>query len=425
MKKNIYLGLLTALLISIGSIAYAKTTIIPSIIVKEQYNDNIHLSSSNEEDDFITKVIPGVRFEYTPNRSMDINLDYSLRLKYYNKNTELNNTSIKDSQQLRLNAHAKPSNRVFIDVSDTYERVAIDVNRVTAIDNEITNMTDRNTFRFSYSIIVPLTPTFTSTVGYRLTNIWHRDDELVVSYRHQAFLQLRKKTSSKLNEVIEYTYTKYLPDIEGDDDDIDDYDRHQISFGFNYRVTRKFVIKGTVGETVTVTKEEWKTPLSTVTSFWDIETEYDFMNSEETSLDTTFSRTLNDSATAGAFERHNIDFRLASGKVLHLVLNPYYSIQDYSNIERKDEIAGLSVEISRPLTRKLNIEFNGEWEEQKLSLLIEDEDVTIYSLGTVFNYRLSRKIRSSIGYRYNHRDSSDESDDYKNNITWLQVRVNF
>ena len=80
MKKIVCLGFLTAFLISIASITSAKTTISPSIIVKEQYNDNIHLDSSDEEDDFITKVIPGVRFEYTPNRSTDINLEYSVRV---------------------------------------------------------------------------------------------------------------------------------------------------------------------------------------------------------------------------------------------------------------------------------------------------------------------------------------------------------
>ena len=106
------------------------------------------------------------------------------------------------------------------------------------------------------------------------------------------------------------------------------------------------------------------------------------------------------------------------------MVNPFYSKEDYENVDRTDEIAGVRIDISKSLSEILNASLQGMWERQEFQPV--EEEVIRYSIGGTLDYMLSRSITTSVGYRYNNRDSDlDDSDDFHNNIVWLQGKVNF
>ncbi|HDH04483.1 MAG TPA: TIGR03016 family PEP-CTERM system-associated outer membrane protein [Nitrospirae bacterium] len=416
MKKIIYLALLAVFFLSISAPSFAKLTVVPGVSVKEEYNDNIFLDVSSKEDDFITTVSPGVELEYSHGKSLDMRLDYGLNFRFYSDHSNLNDTSIRETQNVEFQSQARPFNRVFIDISDVYDRVPVDVRERFAIDNAYSNMTDRNTFSVSPYMILPLTSTISTTIGYSYSNIWHRAEEPVDSYSHSAFMTIDKRFSSKINAALKYRYLAYRPELSGDGTSVNEYDRHEGSVGIVYQATEGFRINGEVGRSQT----DFQGTDNTKTTFWNIGTDYNFGSSN---IGATYNYSLNDSPISGSFKSSRIDLRLETGRVLRLIVNPYYSSDKYININRKDKITGVAFNISKPLSGKVNASLDAELERQEL--LPEDEKVRRYSLGSSLDYRLSEGITAGIGYRYNERDSDTGADEFQNNIVRLQAKLTF
>jgi hypothetical protein len=62
----------------------------PYISVQEEYNDNINLTNTNKQDDYITTINPGLKYTNMDAASGGVNLDYNLGIVLYGKNSDLN-----------------------------------------------------------------------------------------------------------------------------------------------------------------------------------------------------------------------------------------------------------------------------------------------------------------------------------------------
>jgi hypothetical protein len=419
MKRIIYTGIFVIILIFAVTSSFAKLTITPSLTVKEEYNDNILLTNSDREDDFITTVYPNITIKYSPNKSLDLDLDYGLNFKFYSQHSELNNTSIRETQEMKLKAQIRPLSRIFIDIFDLYRRVPIDLRRKIALENEVVNKTESNTFSVSPYMILSLTSTVSTTVGYGYENIWYKDEEAIDSQSHSAFLTLSKKFSSRMNGTMKYNYLAYRPDLQNKQNTADEYDRHDGSLAVAYRILPTLEIRGEIGEA----RFDFREDKDTKSTFWKIETDYSFEAIEATSIEASYSTFFYNSTTSGIFKRRKIDVYFKTGKTFKLIINPYYSTDRYFDSDREDRVIGGTFNISRPLSKKIAFSLNGELERQKFSP--EDERVERYSLGTNLDYRVSRSIITSLGYRYNNRNSDIDTDDFHNNIVWLQAKITF
>jgi hypothetical protein len=68
---------------SLATGVHATWSITPRFYLEEQYDDNVFLTETNEKDDFITTISPGVNVKYeTPTELID--LDYEFRRAYFN-----------------------------------------------------------------------------------------------------------------------------------------------------------------------------------------------------------------------------------------------------------------------------------------------------------------------------------------------------
>ena len=429
MRNLFYAGLVTTIIILISIPAFAKYDITPSISIKELYNDNIFLDSSDEEDDFITIISPEIKLDYSPSKEADFSLFYGLNYKYYSQHNNLNDDSIKETQDIYFEAQIRPYNFIFIDVSDYYSKVPIDIRKKSARDNEHENMTDSNVFFVSPSMILPLTSTITTTIGYGYTNTWHnKSEETVDSDKHSIFLSLEKKFSPRINGLIKYSYIAYRPESADEQDSTSElrYDRHEGSVAVDYRITADLKVNAGVGRAWFDYKEDDNKSFI----FWNFDTDYILKISSESSLEVFYRMSFIDSITGGAIKRDKIGSNFKTGKVLKLSVEPYYMIDEHINRDREDEVAGVVVDLSRPLTKRISATLSGELEEINYSP--QDESSYGYSIGGILDYTLSKDIAISLGYRYNHRDASADIDsgdieinDFDNNILWLQAKVAF
>ncbi|GBE40186.1 hypothetical protein BMS3Bbin09_00060 [bacterium BMS3Bbin09] len=415
MNKYIYTGLLALVLILTSTHSFAKFTITPGIDVKGEYNDNIYLADTAKEDDFITTLAPDIRLKYSPNSSLDLSLDYGLDLRNYSRHSNLS----EETHRMEMSASAKPFKRVFIDVADTYTRVPIDIRNKYASDNTITNMTDSNSFSVSTSVVLPVTTAISTTAGYNYSNLWFKDKGSTDSETHSVFFVLNDKFSSKITGALKYNYSAYRPNLTGQQGAVVEYDKHDGSVAINYQIASNFWVDGEMGESWI----DFDNRDNSRMTFWNVGADYNLKIISGSSIGINYSRSLNDSLTLGASRNDRSDLFLRAGNILKLTVNPYFSENTFINTDRKDKIKGINGDVSLPVSGKVTLLLNGLWEDQKF--LPGEEKVRRHSLGCSFNYKLSSKMTAGVGYRYNRRNSNIDTEDFNNNIGWLQAKVSF
>jgi uncharacterized protein (PEP-CTERM system associated) len=400
-----------------GTASFAKFVITPGVNLREEYNDNLFLVNSDKENDYITTITPNIKLEYSPNSQLDMSLDYSLDFRFYSRHSEYNDTSIKDSQNINFLVHAKPMNNFFIDVLDNYRRVPVDIRNRTATENVLLNMTESNMFSISPYLTLPLSATFSTTLGYKYGNTWYRSNENADSEYHSAFLALNKKFSSRLNGGIRYEFYSYLTKGEDVSGSVEDYDSHRGTLTIAYQITPDFKVNGEVGESWF----DYKSGNNFEVTSWNINTDYNFRITQNTSFGVSYSTSLQDSPISGVYKHRRADIIFRTANILNLTINPYYYVDKYLREDREDRIEGVNMNIAKPLSGKVNVTLQGDWEKQKF--LPENEKVQRYGAGCGLDYLMTSRITTGINYRYNNSNSTIDTEDFTNNIVWLLARI--
>ena len=436
MKKYYCFGLVMTVVLAVSSISFAEFSITPSITIREKYNDNVFLTRTDREDDFITTFSPAVTLEYKPSSYFDMSLDYGFHFRFYADHNELNDTSLRETQFADLTAQVRPLDRVFIDITDIYQRVRVDVREKTAPDNDSTNMTDSNDFMISPYVELPLTSTLLSRFGYRYINKWYKVDEGNDADGNGAFATVSHMYPFGLTVSLNYDFLAYRPEITSD------YDRHSGMVSASYQAGPYIIIQGGYGKAYIDLADN----SNERTDIWNAGVDYKISAMGDATLGVHYNSSISDgeiqtasvsevseketlaldhdiSVTAGISKIRRLDLIFTVRKEYEVTINPFYTRDEELEIDREDKITGVHADISKPLTTNLKAGIDLRWERQKF--LPEDEKVKVYSLGGRIEYLLSRSISTSAGYRHNIRNADVDSGDYHNNIVWMEAKVTF
>jgi len=98
-------------------------------------------------------------------------------------------------------------------------------------------------------------------------------------------------------------------------------------------------------------------------------------------------------------------------------------VDKYMEENRRDKITGIKFGLKKSLSRKVDSSLAFLCEKQKF--LPESEKVTRYSIESRIDYKFSRRISAGIGYTHNNRNSNINSNDFHNNVVWLQAKVTY
>jgi hypothetical protein len=412
MKRIVFVFCAVVLLLIIADYSAAELDITPGVGLREEYHDNIFLTRTDHKSDFITKIFPSIALKYSL-RPLDLSLDYRLDFKFYSRYNNLNETSLGDTQTLRFQSQLRPVSRVFIDVSDVYERVPIDIRRQVAFENMFVNLTDKNIFSISPYVEYPLSPTLLSRFGYRFTDVWYKAEEGNDADSHLAFLSFEKRLSPNLTTALKYDYMVYKTQRTND------YDRHQGSVAITYQKGSDLTFKGEVGEAYF----DYSVTDNRTGGFWNVSADYALRAIGGVTLGTGYSSSFYDSVTTGVYKTKRLDLRVKIERYLKLSANPYYSIDKYLEMDRKDKVTGVTINLSKQLSQKMAFSIRGLWERQKF--LPEGKKVNRYSAAGSLDYKLSPRLTASIGYTHNNKNSNIDTDDFHSNVVWLQSRFTF
>ncbi len=420
MNRTICSVLITGILLLPAALTHADLTLTPSISVRETYNDNIFLSHTNEEDEYLTTVSPNIDLQYTA-KLLDASISYGLTFRFYKNYDELNDTQIKEIQTTDSQAQIRPFNHFFIDISDTYGRVPVDEREITTEGNDFRNKTDTNQFSISPFFAIPVTPTITATFGYAYSNVWYREDTVLDSSTHSGFIRLSKNFTPSLRGSVNYTYLQYHPDIIDEDGNIYKYYRQEGSVAVFYQLMSNVGVRGELGQAWVNYRSERDDSYNT--SFWKIGGNYAFNNAAGTTLDISYHTNFIDSGISGAAKGKRVELTLSSGQVLQFTIKPYHMINQYVLSDRDDTVTGVTVDISRPLSQRISIAFDGMAEKQEFDP--GGRKVRAYTVGSSLSYALTQYVTSSIGYRYGERDAQVATDEFENNIAWIELKGTF
>jgi hypothetical protein len=409
-----------------------KFSVTPSISIREEYNDNIFLTSSDEESDFITTINPSINFAYRT-RIITLSLDYGLNFEFYADNSDLNDTSLSETQEINLNTTLSLYKDIFfVSITDVYTRVSIDERKQVAFDNHFVNLTDSNTFTINPYIEYPLAPTVRATAGYRYTNRWYREDEANDSENHSVYLDITKEFTPNLNASLSYNYYDHLTD--GDEIEDQDRTRHSAHVGINYQPTPRLSLSGSIGHTW-VDYDEFSDD-----NFPDWNVNANYLLTELISLSASYSQSYYDSVNEGPIVAETISGTVSYSGKIPINITVHNTESDYELSDRKDKSTGVTVSTSMPITPQMTGSLSGSYTKYKydstsLAIVVnplfpgviflvpipEEEDFDRYSASISFAYDLNITT-VTLGYTYNQTDSDIAENDFKNNIVWIQAR---
>jgi hypothetical protein len=408
-KRSIILFTLTIFCFILSSPVWAEFRLTPSISLREEYDDNIFLTSENEEEDFITTVTPAISLGYDTER-LKLALDYSFIAWLYMHNSRENEIS----HNARLDSTlAVLRDILFLKVTDTYSRVTIDQRRQVVQDNRFVNTTDSNRFSINPYLEYPLSGTLKIKTGYTYENIWYKEEEGDDEESHLMTAGVVKEISPKLTASLFYTYSIHDLKTKGDNED---YDRQDVTFGANYQLTQKLSINGSYGHAWLDYKERDNYDSDT----WDANANYQI--TEAVSFKIGYARNFFSSVDAGTSKSETVFASLARQGTISLSLRAFKQNDTYIEQDREDEATGVAATASYPITPNLTGRVTGLYTYYKF--LPENEKVHRYGAGLSLDYAL-RITTVSIGYAYNLNNSTVDNNDYTNNIVWVQTKFTF
>lgn len=439
------------------SLAQAEFTLTPSITVNEQYNDNINLTASNKEDDFITTVTPAIGMSYKLD-ILTLTLGYGVNFMFYAKHPDLDETSPSQNQTAKLETTFSPyRDLVFIRVSDVYGRVPIDQRNQVALGNLTVNMTDTNDFVVNPYLEYPLSASLKAKVGYTYENIWYRSDESVSAQNYTATAMLTKVFSQALSSSLSYAYLLHRPSTNTSGDEA--YDNQNVTLGTGYQVSPKLSLNGSIGETF----YDYLNNASPNSSspIWQIQATYHL--TDKINLSAGYSQSYSDTPVSGTTQSNsnppgsgtsqsnsNPVVQGASNNNL-LIGNIIYSDQGtyrnrsvtgsisysgkvpvsisvskndevYTTENREDRSIGGVITSSLPITTNITANLTGTYTNYQF--LPDIERVNRYGAMINFGYNI-RKLSLSCGYVWNRNDSNIATNDYVNNIVFVQAKYTF
>jgi hypothetical protein len=380
-----------------------KTTIRPSITIGEGYNDNIYLTTSDKESDFITRVSPELEI-YHATRSMSLMLNYTFSYEYYARHSEESEALHKAEVDYSLSAL---KDIFHLRVYDKYGRRTIDRRGAVALDNTLVNLTDSNQFYVSPSIEYPLSRTFFVVLEYSYENLWYEAEDANNTQNHRMGGGLRKSFSPGTTASVFYFYTMRRPDITGDEN------RQEVTFRLDSKLTPRLSLSGEVGH-VFFDYEDREDAESTV---WNVQAEY--LLSKLFSVGAGYSLSVNESIDAGTSEKREVSGSLIYKGKVQAEATVFRYTDDFSTLDREDRATGGAVRMFVPLLPSLSGFLEGWY--TYFEFLPGDDRENRYNARLGLDYTL-RITTLSFSYTYNQNDSNVSGRDFKNNVVWIMAK---
>ncbi|RNC67201.1 MAG: TIGR03016 family PEP-CTERM system-associated outer membrane protein [Desulfuromonadales bacterium] len=435
-------GIVAFLMLVIATSVRAEFKLTPRISLREEYNDNIFLTSSNKKDDFITSITPSLGIAWKTS-FLELSADYGLNFSFYVNNPDQNQSDLTQAQRAKVDTILTLlPETLFVKIADIYQRVPIDQRGPVAYDNVFVNLTDSNSLTVNPYLEYPITSTFKARLGYTYLNLWYKDSGGDNTQDHTANVGITKQFGERLTVFGDYSYKWHRPEKTFE------YDSQTGSVGASLQVTPKLMVSGTVGQTFFKYKPATKQfPPQFLGYYWDGRTIYavyyqppaintapndssstiwnaqvSYLLTDRVSLSTTYSQSFANTVDQGTVKNRTVTGSVSYNGKIPVTLSAFATNGTYTQIDREDRSAGATIATRMPLTSAITVKLDGSY--TKYQFRPDGEDTNRYSARAGFDYALAFTT-IGFGYTYNLNDSTVDINDYTNNIVFVQANFTY
>ncbi len=214
----------------------AEFTMQPELTLSEEYNDNIFLTTTNRQTDYISQAIPAVHLVYKTDL-WDWNLDYAYiyRYYYYGKITD-------DSTQTAnlTNKTELIKNTFFVALTDNYSRVSLDVSRDYTQESVSVNQSDVNVFTVNPYIVARNTTRSPIFLGYQYISTWYKNPNAIDTIEQAEYAEMVTEVSSQTTFTTGVRYSR-------NENNLDTFDKFDIYAGPQYTYAPNSYMYATLG----------------------------------------------------------------------------------------------------------------------------------------------------------------------------------
>lgn len=225
------------LLWSPASVLAAETLFKPFVAISEEATDNIYEQAIGRRQELITRIRPGATFTYrSPLWTWDT--AYAFEYRNYARNSRDNEYNHDAASKGNI---ALVDNFLFIDLSDTYHRISLDISRDAVTESALfLNKTDQNIAVLSPYMLWHLRGDSTLKTGYRFTDTRYWDLVSIDKQEHRGFTELNHEATSKLSVSAGYAFTQLESSAAG-------LSRQELYGGFRYEYAENSFVSGQIG----------------------------------------------------------------------------------------------------------------------------------------------------------------------------------
>jgi hypothetical protein len=398
----------------------SEVSIRPAVSVSEEYNDNVFLTPADRVDDYITRVIPSVKFTYkAPLWDWDVSYAYDYRL--YAHRTIINDST----QRLNLTNHTRIVKEfLLLDVQDDYGRKSLSPVRDYTQESISVNQTDTNTFTATPYILLRPSSDMSVKAGYQYSSVWYEDPdaidrEMLGGYGEGAW-EISPRTA--LTSVVRYTRA---------DTDRVDYRRTDLSIGAKYEYAEDSFLSLSVGYTW-FSSELWQRADQ---AFWNFEISRKFLTytlSFDTALTYVDDPTPPEDGPERILRREDryvVSFRKETER---LKLSASAGVWEYRQVVTnylEDVRYGTTGSLGYWLTPALKLTCNLRIERfDNKTTTGQREYTSRYLNGVRLDHLLSETVTISADYRYTNNYAPDPlryGENYYNNRFLVELTKQF
>jgi hypothetical protein len=387
----------------------AELSLRPSLLLSEEYNDNVFLEEKDTSEDYITRVIPSLNFIYNSPR-WDWDVNYSFDYLYYARNTikDIATHIIDASAQLEL-----MKNLLYLNVHDEFRRISIDVTRDYTIESLFVNQSDRNIFTINPNLQFKHWGSMTITAGYIYSDIWYKEDIAFDRQRNIAYAEANISSSPRTSFRAGYRYTK-----ENSDQAID-YFTNEAFLGAEHEYRSGSRIYSTVGN-IWAEFEKDKGGESVTHFFWNVGANY--TTTRFSSLfETSFEYVENPAGDPLTDTRCHLEVDLGGGRLVQTIFLNFDEYRDAENNDLQTRRYGLGGITTYEVTPRVTGTFDFSIEQYDNET--ESTETELHIFGLRLAYLIREDFVVSLIDRYaQSKTVGIPQNGYNNNRVIIELR---
>ncbi|HWI40608.1 MAG TPA: TIGR03016 family PEP-CTERM system-associated outer membrane protein, partial [Verrucomicrobiae bacterium] len=199
--RLVHAALGASLLAGVSPAGAGETAFKPFLGIAEEFTDNVENIDKARRHDFITRVTPGFSGRYRSSL-WDWNGSFMLDYRYYARNSRSEDTTSVVDLKGKV---AVVENLLFLEVSDVYKRVSLDVARDFTQESLFRNQADTNVVTVSPYVLVRWKERTELRAGYRFEDIRYFSANVTVP--EETPVEVRNRTDHTVFAGISHALT--------------------------------------------------------------------------------------------------------------------------------------------------------------------------------------------------------------------------